>query len=73
MFGMIIWYEVLFAINYVSKKSQSKEICINGLINIDINGLIALIFAKQIAKEINVELKFEEKRTIMMITLTIKL
>ncbi|KAL7606888.1 hypothetical protein Lser_V15G18197 [Lactuca serriola] len=31
--GMVIWYEVLFAINIVSKKLQSKSICIDTTIN----------------------------------------
>lgn len=30
---MVIWYEVLFAINMVSKKLQSKSMCIDSTIN----------------------------------------
>lgn len=33
LFGMAIWYEVLFAINIVSKKLQSKSVCIDSTIN----------------------------------------
>ena len=29
LLGLIIWYEILFAINMVSKKLQSKSVCID--------------------------------------------
>ncbi|PWA73036.1 zinc finger, TTF-type, Ribonuclease H-like domain-containing protein [Artemisia annua] len=76
LLGMVIWYDVLFAINSVSKNLQSKHICINDAIK-QLEGLVsffkkyrdtgfrdALISAKEIAKEMDVEPKFEEKRTI---------
>ena len=28
LLGLVIWYEILFAINMVSKKLQSKSLCI---------------------------------------------
>ncbi|KAL1148307.1 hypothetical protein V6Z11_A10G116900 [Gossypium hirsutum] len=33
LLGMVIWYEILFAINMVSKKLQSKSMCIETTIN----------------------------------------
>lgn len=33
LLGMIIWYDILFAINTISKKLQSKNMCIDAIIN----------------------------------------
>ena len=32
LLGMVIWYDILFAINMLSEKLQSKFMCINSLI-----------------------------------------
>ncbi|XP_052627080.1 uncharacterized protein LOC128133613 [Lactuca sativa] len=73
---MIIWYDVLFAINTVSKSLQSKDMCIDDAID-QLNGLLcffeeyrengfekALDYAKELALEMNVKPKFREKRII---------
>ncbi|XP_052621811.1 uncharacterized protein LOC122195224 [Lactuca sativa] len=33
LLGMVIWYDILFSINMVSKKLQTKSMCIDGTIN----------------------------------------
>ncbi|XP_068108911.1 zinc finger MYM-type protein 1-like [Hyperolius riggenbachi] len=51
--SLIIWYDLLFAVNTVSKTLQSyRETGFSG----------AMIIAKEIASEINVEQKFKERR-----------
>ncbi|XP_052623338.1 uncharacterized protein LOC128128439 [Lactuca sativa] len=76
LLGMIIWYDVLFAINTVSKSLQSNDICIDDAID-QLNGLLcffeeyrengfekALDYAKELALEMNVKPEFREKRII---------
>jgi len=71
---MTIWYDILFAINSVSKNLQSKDMCINMAIE-QLKGLLsfsetyrenrfenAFISAKEILSEMNVEPKFSEKK-----------
>ncbi|KAM2007165.1 hypothetical protein ACFX15_002112 [Malus domestica] len=71
---MTIWYEVLAAINEVSKDLQSKDICINVAIE-QVQGLIAyfekyretgfaedMINAKKLAIEMEIDSVFPEKR-----------
>ncbi|XP_052622342.1 uncharacterized protein LOC128127707 [Lactuca sativa] len=75
--GMVIWYEVLFAINIVSKKLQSKSICINTTIN-QIENIMkffekyrnegftsSMNIAKTIALDMGVEPIFPSKRRIV--------
>ncbi|XP_023770777.2 uncharacterized protein LOC111919452 [Lactuca sativa] len=65
LLGMIIWYDVLFAINTVSKNLQSNDMCIDDAID-QLNGLLcffeeyrengfekALDYAKELALEMN--------------------
>ncbi|XVF56890.1 hypothetical protein PTKIN_Ptkin06aG0156900 [Pterospermum kingtungense] len=76
LLGMIIWYDILFAVNSVSKNLQSEDMHIDVAIN-QLNGLIsyfekfresgftsAMISAKEIAKEMEIEPIFREKRVI---------
>ena len=76
LLGMIIWYDVLFAINTVSKSLQSNDMCIDDAID-QLNGLLcffeeyrengfekALDYAKELALEMNVKPEFREKRII---------
>ncbi|XP_052626970.1 uncharacterized protein LOC128133536 [Lactuca sativa] len=76
LLGMIIWYDVLFAINIVSKSLQSNDMCIDDAID-QLNGLLcffeeyrengfekALDYAKELALEMNVKPEFREKRII---------
>jgi len=71
---MTIWYDILFTINSVSKNLQSKDMCINMVIE-QLKGLLsffetyrengfenAFIFVKEIAFEMDVEPKFHEKK-----------
>ncbi|KAM2007164.1 hypothetical protein ACFX15_002112 [Malus domestica] len=73
---MTIWYEVLAAINEVSKDLQSKDICINVAIE-QVQGLIAyfekyretgfaedMINAKKLAIEMEIDSVFPEKRQV---------
>jgi len=75
LLGMTIWYDILFAMNSVSKNLQSKDMCINMAIE-QLKGLLSFfetyrengfenvfISAKEIASEMDVEPKFREKRT----------
>jgi len=70
---MTIWYDILFAVNLVSKNLQSKDMCIDEAIE-QIKGLLsffekywengfenALISTKEIAFEMDIEPKFREK------------
>ncbi|XP_045802280.1 zinc finger MYM-type protein 1-like [Trifolium pratense] len=76
LLGMIIWYEILFAVNTVSKHFQSKNMRMDVAIE-QLKGLIsffekyredgfenAMISAKEIASEMDIEPKFREKRII---------
>ncbi|XP_021854418.2 uncharacterized protein [Spinacia oleracea] len=67
LFGMVIWYEVLFTINMVSKKLQSKSMCIDVTIK-QVQGILSyfenyrdkgfescMIVAKTVAFDMNVE------------------
>ncbi|XP_058740955.1 uncharacterized protein LOC131613289 [Vicia villosa] len=76
LLGMTIWYEILFAVNSVSKNMQSNDMCIDVAID-QLKGLVsffekyrengfenALISTKEIAIEMNIEPKFREKRII---------
>ena len=74
---MVIWCEVLFAINIVSKKLQSKSICIDTTIN-QIENIMkffenyrnegftsSMNIAKTIALDMGVEPTFPSKRRIV--------
>jgi len=71
---MNIWYNILFAVNSMRKNLQSKEMCIDEVIE-QLKGLLsffekyrengfenALISSKEIAFKMNIETKFREKR-----------
>ena len=76
LLGMVIWYDILFSINSVSKNLQKEDMHIDiaidqlkGLIsffeNYRENGLVsAMISAKEIACAMEIEPKFNEKRVI---------
>ena len=74
IFGMVIWYEILFAVNAVSKKLQSPSMCIDSTLQ-QIEGIrnyflkfrnegfaSNLIIAKEIASEMGVEPSLPVKR-----------
>ncbi|KAK9053417.1 hypothetical protein SSX86_030051 [Deinandra increscens subsp. villosa] len=74
--GMIIWYDVLFAINDVSKNLQAKDMCIDDAI-VQLNDLMcyfqeyrnngfekAIVEAEILAIKLNVEPVFRERRII---------
>ncbi|XP_021997124.1 zinc finger MYM-type protein 1-like [Helianthus annuus] len=76
LLAMVIWYEVLHAINVVSKNLQSKDMGINIAIK-QLDGLIiyfknfrdegfenAMIEAKELALKMGIEPSFGEKRVI---------
>ncbi|KAF3656865.1 hypothetical protein FXO38_13937, partial [Capsicum annuum] len=76
LLGMIIWYDVLFAVNSISKSLQSKDMHIDVAID-QLRGLVsffkkyreegfttAMIAAKEIALEMNIEPEFRSKRVI---------
>ncbi|XP_058734057.1 uncharacterized protein LOC131605754 [Vicia villosa] len=76
LLGMTIWYEILFAVNSISQNMQSNDMCIVVAIE-QLKGLVsffekyrengfenALISAKEIAIEMNIEPKFHKKRII---------
>ncbi|XP_021980504.1 zinc finger MYM-type protein 1-like [Helianthus annuus] len=76
LLAMVIWYEVLHAINVVSKNLQSKDMCIDIAIK-QLDGLIiyfkkfrdegfenAMIEAKELALKMGIEPSFREKRVI---------
>ncbi|KAK8303276.1 hypothetical protein V6Z11_D04G140000 [Gossypium hirsutum] len=54
LLGMVIWYEILFTINMVSKKLQSKSMCIDTIIK-DEGFTSSMNIAKSIALDMNVE------------------
>ncbi|XP_047331616.1 uncharacterized protein LOC124935214 [Impatiens glandulifera] len=72
--GMAIWYEILFAINMVSKKMQSSSMCIDSAINqlesliaffekFRIDGFVSsLIIVNDIACEMDIDPVFSTKR-----------
>ncbi|KAK4720458.1 hypothetical protein R3W88_010691 [Solanum pinnatisectum] len=73
LLGMTIWYDVLFAVNSISKSLQSKDMYIDAAID-QLRGLVsffktyreegftsAMILAKEIALEMNIELVFRKK------------
>jgi uncharacterized membrane protein len=74
--AIVIWYEVLFAVNLVSKSLQTKDMLIDvaiekveGLISFfegyrEIGFLEALGRAKEIALELDIGASFHEKREI---------
>jgi hypothetical protein len=72
--GMVIWYDILFSINMVSKKLQSKIVCMDAALK-QIKGCISfferyrdegftasLNTAKTIASDLGIEPKFPTKR-----------
>ncbi|XP_062201992.1 uncharacterized protein LOC133904509 [Phragmites australis] len=72
--GMVIWHDILFAVNTVSKKLQSSSMCIESTLQ-QIEGIMnyfhsyrnegfssSLIIAKGIASEMGVEASFPIKR-----------
>ena len=74
IFGMVIWHDILFAVNTVSKKLQSPSMCIESTIQ-QIEGIrtyfqtyrnegfaSSLNIAKEIASELDVEPSFPVKR-----------
>nr|TKW33479.1 hypothetical protein SEVIR_2G238766v2 [Setaria viridis] len=74
LIGMVIWHDILFAVNKVSKKLQSPAICIDSTLK-QIQGIMqyfenyrnegfssSLIIAKGIATDMGVEASFPEKR-----------
>ena len=76
LLAMIIWYDILFAVNTVSKSLQKEDMQIDVAIN-QLKGLTsffenyrengfvsAMISAKEIANEMEIEPKFHEKRII---------
>ncbi|KAK4738398.1 hypothetical protein R3W88_002095 [Solanum pinnatisectum] len=76
LLGMTIWYDVLFAVNSISKSLQSKDMYIDVAID-QLRGLVsffktyrekgftsAMISAKEIALEMNIEPVFRKKRVI---------
>lgn len=76
LLSMVIWYEILFAINMVSKKLQSKSICIDATINQLQNVMTffkkfrnegfasSINIAKTIALEMGVEPTFPHRRNV---------
>ncbi|XP_020247479.1 uncharacterized protein LOC109825149 [Asparagus officinalis] len=76
LLGMIVWHNLLFAVNYVSNFLQKEDIQIDIAID-QLNGLIlffekyrengfkeAITEAKKIASEMEIEVVFREKRII---------
>jgi hypothetical protein len=74
LLGMVIWHDILYSINKVSKKLQSPDMCIDSALN-QIQGMVqyfeayrnegfssSLIIAKGIATEMGVEALFPIKR-----------
>ncbi|KAK9691121.1 hypothetical protein RND81_09G177100 [Saponaria officinalis] len=77
LLGMIIWYEILFVINKVSKKLQSKSMCIDTAI-VQVEGIMSYFekfrvddflscmdIAKNIALDMDVEPTLPTKRHII--------
>ena len=76
LLGMVIWYDILFVINMVSKKLQSKSMCIDSAMK-QLEGVISffdkyrndgyaasLTIAKNLALDMNIEPIFTIKRRI---------
>ena len=76
LLGMIIWYDILFTVNLVSKNLQSKDMCIDVAID-QLKGLVsfferyretgftsAMISAKEIANEMGIDPIFRIKRQV---------
>ena len=76
LLGMTIWYDILFAINSVSKNLQSKDMCIDIAIE-QLKSLLsffkkyrengftsAMISSKEITSQMDIEPKFHDKRII---------
>ena len=74
LLGMVIWHDILLKINLVSKKLQSKDMCIDAALK-NLEGLIsffenyrengfasAMIEAKNIACDMGIEPEFPKKR-----------
>jgi hypothetical protein len=74
--GMVIWHDVLFAVNSVSKKLQSPSMCIDSTLQL-IQGVVSyfdtyreegfassVITAKEIASDMGVEPTFPVKRQV---------
>jgi hypothetical protein len=72
--GMVIWHDILFSINMVSKKLQSKVVCMDSTLS-QIEGVISYVksyrnegfttsinIAKTIASDMNVDPQFPTKR-----------
>ncbi|KAJ9567830.1 hypothetical protein OSB04_003796 [Centaurea solstitialis] len=77
LLGMIIWYDILFAINMVSKKLQFKSMCINATME-QFEGVMkyfekyriegfasSMVTAKEIACEMNIDPTFLIKRHVV--------
>ena len=76
LLSMVIWYKILFAINTVSKKLQSKSICIDTTTK-ELEGVIlffekyknegfesSMNISKSLAFDMNIELILPTKRCI---------
>lgn len=76
LLGMIIWYDILFSVNLISKSLQSKDMLMDVAID-QLNGLLiffkkyrddgfqsAIIASKEIAYDMEIEPVFRCKRTI---------
>ncbi|XP_010436243.1 PREDICTED: zinc finger MYM-type protein 1-like [Camelina sativa] len=74
--GMVIWYDILFAINSVSKSLQSKSVCIDSALK-QLEGVVlffekyrhegfnsSLSIAQSIARELDIDPIFPKKRRI---------
>ncbi|XP_066323956.1 uncharacterized protein [Miscanthus floridulus] len=74
IFGMVIWHDILFVVNKVSKKLQSSSMCIDSAMR-QIEGIMdyfetyrnngfasSMVIAKEIASEMGVEPSFPIKR-----------
>ncbi|KAL5577798.1 hypothetical protein UlMin_019497 [Ulmus minor] len=81
LLGMIIWYDMLFAINEVSKNLQHQDMHIDIVMD-QLKGLVsffekyrkngftyAMITTKEVAKEMEIKPKFCEKRVIPIYSL----
>lgn len=74
LLGMVIWHEILFAINMVSKKLQSKFVCIDSTLNLiedtisffkkyrDDGFISSMHTAKSIASDMSIKPTFPTKR-----------
>ncbi|PWZ16974.1 Cycloeucalenol cycloisomerase [Zea mays] len=75
LLGMVIWHDILYSVNKVSKKLQSPDMCIDSALN-QIQGMVqyfeayrnegfpsSLIISKGIADEMGLEASFPVKRS----------